>query len=126
MTEHGYVDGPVFRIRFHLSTGWVTLTAWEGGFQAPNHTRLNCELRQGGKVVFAKGDLFVGIPGCIDDNSAKESVGALFALRPGDTDREFFDSYTPEQLKWVTDNGEELGMLVSDRYCDPETGAVRR
>ncbi len=44
---------------------------------------------------------------------------------PGDTDAEFFEGYTPEQLEWVTTHGEELDCIKHDRYCDPETGEVR-
>lgn len=40
----------------------------------------------------------------------------LFALKPGDTDSDFFADYTPEQLDWVTANGEELSLIALDRY----------
>ena len=36
----------------------------------------------------------------ISRDSALALLGFL-TLRPGDTDREYFDSYTPEQLAWA-------------------------
>lgn len=115
----------LFTLHYKLSTGPVTITAWEGPFQEPNHVRIDCELKHNGKVVFARGDTCCATPGCIDDNEAKELVTSLFAMRPGDTDREYFDSYTPEQLAWAEDNGVELSMLSQDRYCD-ENGNIKR
>lgn len=103
--------------------------AWQGSAwhaSAPNHTRIDCELRQGGKIIFARGDTWCATPGCVDDDEAKELVMSLFAMRPGDTDPEYFASYTAEQLAWVERNGEELGVEREYRYCDPETGGVRR
>lgn len=116
----------LFTIRFKLSTGWVTMRAWEGGREEPNHTRLICEMSQNGKVIFEKGQAWCGIPGhqSIDGLAAKECVASLFAMKPGDTDRDYFEGYTPEQLAWAEQNGEELSMLKSDRYCD-ENGNVR-
>lgn len=125
MTSKGYVDGPIFRLRYRLASGPIEITAWDGGFQAPNHTRIDCELKQAGKVIFARGDTYCATPGCIDDNAAKELVTSLFAMRPGETDAEYFDSYTLEQREWAEDNGELLSLLGSDRYCD-ENGNVRR
>lgn len=115
MTESGYVNGPLFRVRFHLSTGWVTITAWENGRfpSSSNHTRLDVEVRQGGRVIFEHG------------NYAKELATSLAAMRPGDTEAEYFEGYTAEQRDWAIQNGEELSMLREARYCDPETGAVR-
>lgn len=110
----------LFKLRFRLSSGLVTITAWEGtGFD------IDCELRQGGKVIFARGDTWCAMPGCIDGIEAKELVTSCFTIKPGDTDPEYFASYTPDQLAWVTRNGEELDVLKQDRWCDPETGSVR-
>lgn len=132
-TGNGYAklqDDPsyLFTIRFKLSTGWATMRAWETphGFDG-SHARLDCELVHNGKVVFPKGATWCGIPShqSIDGNAAKECVASLFAMKPGDTDREYFDSYTPEQLEWAEANGEELGLEREIRYCD-ENGAVRK
>lgn len=129
----------LFTIRFKLSSGTVTMRAWEVFPFLPNgdrnpafrdndsHTRIDCELYHGGNVVFPRGSTWCGMPrgSSLDGNEAKELVASLFAMRPGDTDREYFDSYTPEQLAWAEANGEELGIEREIRYCD-ENGAVRK
>jgi hypothetical protein len=114
----------LFSLRYRLASGSIVIHAWEGGFQQPNHTRIDCELRQNGKVIFARGDTYCGTPGCVDDNAAKELVSSLFAMTPRDTDREFFEGYSQDQIDWAYANGEELGFLSQCRYCD-ENGNVR-
>jgi hypothetical protein len=47
-------------------------------------------------------------------------------MRPGDTDAEYFADYTEDQLDWARSNGEGLSCEREYRYCDPETGAVRK
>lgn len=96
----------------------IVIRAWEMGFQHPNHTRLDVEVRQGSKIIFDKGSLYCGVSSMhsIDGDAAKELVMSLVAMRPGDTDREYFDSYTPEQLDWATAHGELLSMIADDRY----------
>jgi hypothetical protein len=96
----------------------VVIYAFDGGFQRPNHNRINVEVRQGGKVIFPRGVLYCATPGCTDDDSAKELVMSLIAMRPGDTDDEYFEGYTPAQREWATRNGEELSCEREARYCD--------
>lgn len=119
----------LFTLRFRLASGPVTIYAWENyaASLGQTHTHIDVELRQGGRVVFPRGKTWCGVPGhtTTDGIYARELVGSLLAMRPGDTDRDYFDGYTAEQLAWAEANGEELEMLVSMRYCDPETGAVR-
>jgi hypothetical protein len=73
-------------------------------------TKLAYRFSDGGKLVFEGGD-FAGSPLHADDSD--ETVAALLSflsLRPGDTDRDYFASYTPEQLSWAEANGEELAL----------------
>jgi hypothetical protein len=113
------------RVKLRKDEPVVVIRAWQGSFQAPNHTRIDCELRQGGKVIFARGATWCATPGCVDGIEARELVMSLLAMRPGDTDEEYFAGYTPEQLEWVERNGESLGCERECRYCD-ENGNVRR
>ncbi len=117
----------LFTLRVRLSGGTAVIKAYDAGFRPPNHTRLDCELRWNGKIVFPVGATYCGIPGqySIDGINAKECVMDLFCLKPGDTDSEYFESYTPEQLAWVEEHGEELSCERQARYCD-ENGNVRR
>ena len=37
-------------------------------------------------------------------------------MKPGDTDSEFFEDYTPAQIDFVTQYGEEICMIAYDRH----------
>jgi hypothetical protein len=120
----------LFELRYTLyipSAGpsQVLIRAWEASrydadgrprYPNSNHTRLDCELRYNGQVIFAKGDTYCATPGCIDDDDAKELVTSLFCMKPGDTDSDYFESYTPEQLAWVEQHADALEALKYDRY----------
>ena len=38
------------------------------------------------------------------------AILGFLSLRPGDTDPEYFDSYSDEQLRWAQTYGEELSL----------------
>jgi hypothetical protein len=42
----------------------------------------------------------------------------FLTLRPGDTDDEYFDRYTPDQLAFADEHGEFLGLEVEMRFGD--------
>lgn len=116
----------LFQLRVKLRDGTAIMTAWEGGFMQPNHTRLDCELRwkpvgtgkRPAEIIFPRGATWCGIPGhqTIDGDDAKESVMSLFAMKPGDTDSDYFEVYTERQLEWVSTYGEELSCEAMGRY----------
>jgi hypothetical protein len=75
--------------------------------------RLSYVFRLDGKVIF-RGDDFGPSPMHADDSD--ESVAGLLcflSLRPGDTDREYFDSYTKRQMEFASEHGEELGYIAN-------------
>jgi hypothetical protein len=123
----------LFTLRLSISGGRrVTIRAFEGRRTEPNHTRIECELwlgspRKNRQPLFPRKDFHVGLVNgnSLDGIEAKELVLSLFCLKPGDTDDEFFKDYTPEQLAFFKDNGDELGLIRETRYCD-ENGNVRR
>ena len=120
----------LFTLRVRLSSGRIlTVHAFEGRAYYPysSHTRLEIEAvltapGQRREQLWERGTdlgaMYVGIPGheIIDGDYAKEAVLSCLALRPGDTDADFFAEYTPAQLDFVSTYGEELSMVVSDRY----------
>jgi hypothetical protein len=112
----------LFTLRFELSSGPVTITAWDGDHTDPQtgHRRIDAELQQGGKIVFARGATYCAVARGtkLDKTDARELVGSLFAMKPGDTDEEYFEPYTAEQLAWASANGEELSCEVQARFCD--------
>lgn len=106
----------------------ATIRAFDRNERCPvhGHNYLRLELRFEGRTLWTDGR--VGLPAgtCVDGVEARELALSLFAMKPGDTDREFFSDYTEEQLEFVSTYGEEIGLIREDRYCDPETGAVRK
>jgi len=98
--------GPVFYLKL-----WAAdRTDWRG------QTRIAYELRQDGKVLFSGAD-FCGSPLDADDSDA--TVAALLGfltLRPGDTDAEYFENYTPEQLEFCSLHAEALGIEALRRF----------
>ncbi len=51
-----------------------------------------------------------------DGDDAMRAAITAVAMKPGDTDAEFFAEYTPEALAFVTDHGESMAMVAYDRY----------
>jgi len=76
--------------RFKVEVFDTSRQDWRG------QTRLAYRFTDGGNVIF-EGEDFAGSPLHADDSD--ETLGALLGFlsrRPGGTDREYFDSYTPE------------------------------
>ena len=80
-----------------------------------NKSRLAYELYD---ETFDEGPVFRGDDfGCsplhaIDSNQAVAALLGFLSLRPGDTDAEYFDDYSPEQLEWAETRGELLGLFA--------------
>lgn len=117
-----------FRLRVRLSTGiTLAVTAWDNA-GGGTHNRIDVEAallwddgihkRKRRDVVFAKGETWCGLPAgkCTDSDDAKELVLSLLAMKPGDTDDEYFANYTEDQLRFANSYGEELSMVALDRY----------
>lgn len=58
---------------------------------------------------------FAGSPLTADDSdSCLATLLTFLTLRPGDTDRDYFDAYTPRQVAWTEDSAcESLACEVS-------------
>jgi hypothetical protein len=85
----------------------------------PMRTYLGYKFYHKGTLVF-EGEEFKPSPLHTDDGD--QSVGALLAwlsLAPGDTHREYFDSYTPAQLDFAKSYGEELGLHARELEDEP-------
>jgi hypothetical protein len=67
-----------------------------------------------GRLVFAGAD-FHGSPlHAVDADATVAGLLAFLSLRPGDTDPEFFEDYTPEQLAFARAEGENLSLYVEE------------
>jgi len=111
-------------------TPLVIVDAFDANHQDPEtgHHRIDVEVRMDGRVIFPRGATWCAVnrSTCVDGIEAKELVLSLVAMRPGDTDDEYFTSYTPEQIAFAEEFGEAIDVEKQCRYCDPETGEVRK
>lgn len=52
----------------------------------------------------------------VDGDDAVKDLMCFLTLRPGDTDKEYFDSYTPEQMDYCSQHAESLSCEVYNRF----------
>lgn len=72
---------------------------------------------EGGKRMHVLDQRFAMGMGQTDDgDDAMRAAITAVAMKPGDTDAEFFADYTPEALAFVTEHGENMAMVAYDRY----------
>lgn len=127
------MSDPAFTLRVRLYTRAVdprliVIRAYDDcspSWDEAGRVRIEVEVRHGGDIVFPRGKLYCALHGTSDGIRARELVMSLVAMRPGDTDEEYFADYTPEQLEWATTHGEALSCEREFRYCD-ENGNPRK
>ena len=67
-----------------------------------------------GRVVFAGDDFHCSPCHAIDSDAAVAALLGFLSFKPGDTDPEFFENYTPEQLEFAQQEGEYLSLLAME------------
>jgi hypothetical protein len=73
------------------------------------------KLRDNDKLIFKGADFHCSPLHAIDSKNAVEGILGFLSLKPGDTDREYFDDYTPAQMEWCQSSRcEELAMHCYD------------
>ena len=112
-------QGPVFR-----------LTTWDAnrtGFGGKNLIGYRLSIGRSQNVVgnppvwevLFEGDDFGCSPlHAIDSDQAIAGIMGFLTLRPGDTDQEYFDSYTTAQLEFCDQHAEALACEVMGRFPD--------
>jgi hypothetical protein len=74
-----------------------------------------------GRVIFQGQGFAPPLGVCIDSDECVAACLFWFTLRPGDTDDEYFESYTPAQKRWVeSGRAEELSIIVDEIECGEE------
>lgn len=66
-----------------------------------------------GELIFEGEDLSCSPMHAIDSDEVLYSLLTFLTLRPGDTDREYFDAYTDEQRAWMETHAEHLSASVT-------------
>ena len=70
------------------------------------------DVRFGDEPIFQGADF-----GCpqFDDPESDHTISQLLgflSLKPGDTDAEYFEDYSPRQMEWCEQHAEDLSLLV--------------
>jgi hypothetical protein len=79
--------------------------------------RLAYRLRQSVRdptILFEGEDFFT--PNAVDSNQTVAAIMNFLCLKPGDTDSEYFEHYTPAQLEFATTHGETLWCEVAATF----------
>ena len=83
-----------------------------GKYHSRGTAMLAYTLKDKGTLIF-EGDDFSSSPmHAIDSLETVTSLLGFLTLRPGDTDREYFDKYTPAQMAWCQSSRCELLGLI--------------
>lgn len=119
----------LFELRTTLSFGRrIRIRAYELAHKHTNsHLYFTVEVRECGKngrVIFPRGQLYAGVSvysgHAIDGKAAKELALSLVAVKPGDTDDEYFEDYSDDQRAWAEENGEWLSYIAAERYGEKQ------
>lgn len=98
--------GPSFRLTMYEVPGY-----------APTGQKLvGYRLLFNGKVLFEGKEYGVSPLHAEDSDEAVAGLMSFLCMRPGDTDAEYFEKYTPEQLEFCTEYAEALWLCVEDRF----------
>lgn len=92
--------------RYELINIWrkdgFVLKVWDTNTRDHPHGRhiLAYKLYDGDELIFKGTDFCCSLCKAVDSVETIEGILAFLSLRPGDTDREYFDDYTPRQMEW--------------------------
>lgn len=113
MKEHirTWQDG-IFRLELFDTNQRDTYGKWILGYE------FYCE----DTLVFEGEDFCCSPCHSVDSNRTVASLLTFLALRPGDTDREYFDTYTEQQMDFAMEHGEMLWMCAWELEQTDEDG----
>lgn len=95
------------------------LTLWETGRQHWRGTSmLRYELKQDREVIFTGDDYSPSPMHCDDSDDSIASLLGFLTVKPGDTDRDYFEDYTERQLQFCAEHAEALSVEAIRRFGD--------
>lgn len=102
--------GPVFRL-----VTWDTHRSSSDGKSCIGY-KLAMTDGKARTVLFEGEDFYNSPMHCIDSDETAAGLMSFLTLRPGDTDAEYFSSYTHEQLDYCGNHAEALQMECWNRF----------
>jgi hypothetical protein len=89
------------------------LDLYDSGRVCNGKSMLSYQFYHKEQLVFEGDDFGCSPMYCIDSDNAVAALLHFLSLKPGDTDREYFEDYTEQQLEFARDCGDDL-------YCYAE------
>ena len=98
-----------------------TLTMWDTNTRdrygkARLAYRLNMHENDRTQELFDGNDFCCSPMDAIDSDACVEAIMGFLTLRPGDTDEDYFDDYTPAQREYCEQHAESLGCEVMTQF----------
>lgn len=122
--------GEIMKLLKYVKVAECRLAVWDTGKYVTHHTLAYALWDGSGRLVFHGSDINHPMCALIDSDEMLRNVLGWLTLRPGDTDSDFFENYTPSQLKWVESaECEELQLWSidpDDEFEFPEFEDIER
>ena len=100
-----------YRNQSHDKT--FTLNTWDTGrTDSLGRSILHYQFQQGDKLLFEGSDFCCSPMHAIDSDETLRALLGFLTLRKGDTDAEYFENYTQEQLDFADEHAETLQMYT--------------
>lgn len=113
-------DNFLFEQRLTLGGKLCRIFAYDANHTDPQtgHMRIDVEVFHGPDCIFRLGETYCAVNRwtAIDSDAAKALVLSLVAMKPGDTDSDYFEHYTPDQLDFARAYGEEISLTKEERF----------
>jgi hypothetical protein len=117
-------QGPIFTLTvWDTGQRWRDTAKWLLGYRltmkemVPASTLASLADQKAIRTILFEGEDFGCSPmHAIDSDEAVEGIMAFLTIRPGDTDSEYFEGYTQEQLDYCSQHAEALASEVEHRF----------
>lgn len=116
-------DDPRVLRNVHLGDTEYRLMTWDtGGRSSTGQYKIGYAFwHPSGCLLFSGEDYGVSPMHSLDSDESLRGLVGFLTLQPGDTDDEYFEVYTPEQLEWAENEAESLQEwgMEADRDFEP-------
>jgi len=85
-----------------------------GKLSDPNHQVVGYRFWDGDELMFEGKDYGVPRGTKLTDGSVVVTLLGFIGLKPGDTDDEYFENYTPKQLEWADQRAEDVSLYAME------------